>query len=103
MKSPSVKQTTSFMQPGPLPALGIDLGGTKIAAVLLDAEGREFWRQRWPTPPGDYHGTLGALAAAVQAARHAAGGHEASGLFHAWRLHVLPRMKQTTRSAACAA
>ena len=62
------------MQPGPLPALGIDLGGTKIAAVLLDAEVREFWRQRWPTPPGDYHGTLGALAAAVQAARHAAGG-----------------------------
>ena len=78
MKSPSVKQTTSFMQPGPLPALGIDLGGTKIAAVLLDAAGREFWRQRWPTPPGDYHGTLGALAAAVQAARHAAGGQALS-------------------------
>lgn len=55
-------------------ALGIDLGGTKISAALLDAGGREFWRQRWPTPAGDYAATVRAVAAAAAAARQAAEG-----------------------------
>jgi fructokinase len=50
-------------------ALGIDLGGTKIHAELLAADGRSHWHTRVPTPAGDYGGTLQALAAVVQAAR----------------------------------
>jgi fructokinase len=53
-------------------ALGIDLGGTKIAAALLDPAGRTLWQQRWPTPQGSYPGTLAALAGVVQAAEAAA-------------------------------
>jgi fructokinase len=39
-------------------AIGVDLGGTKIEALALDAGGRELWRRRVPTPAGDYAGTL---------------------------------------------
>lgn len=38
--------------------IGVDLGGTKIEAIALDATGRELFRQRVPTPRGDYGGTL---------------------------------------------
>jgi fructokinase len=41
--------------------IGIDLGGTKIEAVALDASGRVLLRRRTPTPQGDYHGTLVAI------------------------------------------
>ena len=34
---------------GPL-AVGIDVGGTKIEALLLDAQGAPRWRERIPTP-----------------------------------------------------
>ena len=50
-------------------ALGIDLGGTKIHAELLGADGRSHWHSRVPTPAGNYEGTLQALAAIVRAAR----------------------------------
>ena len=56
-------------------ALGIDLGGSKIEALLLDEAGRERWRQRIETPGGDYPGTLDALVALVLQARQAAGEH----------------------------
>ena len=52
-------------------ALGLDLGGTKIEALLLDAQGRERWRKRVPTPAGDYAATLGAIAGLVAAAQAA--------------------------------
>jgi fructokinase len=55
-------------------ALGIDLGGTKIAAALLDTQGATVWQQRWPTPAGDYEATLQAITTATAAARDAAGG-----------------------------
>jgi fructokinase len=42
--------------------IGIDLGGTKIAAVALDDDGRELARHRRPTPRDDYDGTLDAIA-----------------------------------------
>jgi len=38
--------------------LGIDLGGTKIELIALDADGTEIWRLRKATPQGDYRGTL---------------------------------------------
>lgn len=53
--------------------LGIDLGGTKIAGVVLDHSGREVWRTRVATPRGDYDGTLTQIAALVSAGEHAAG------------------------------
>jgi len=53
-------------------ALGIDLGGTKIEAVLLAPDGAERWRQRVATPAGDYPATLAAIAALVAQARLAA-------------------------------
>jgi fructokinase len=38
--------------------LGIDLGGTKIELIALDADGAEVCRRREATPQGDYRGTL---------------------------------------------
>ena len=42
--------------------IGIDLGGTKIEALALDAGGRETFRKRVPTPRGDYQATLKTIA-----------------------------------------
>ncbi len=47
--------------------IGIDLGGTKIAGVVLDGAGQERARRRVPTPQGDYAGTLAAVAGVVEA------------------------------------
>lgn len=41
--------------------IGIDLGGTKIEAIALDASGVERARQRIPSPQGDYQQTLKAI------------------------------------------
>jgi fructokinase len=60
--------------------LGIDLGGTKIEALLLDAAGAERWRRRVPTPPGDYEATVAAIAGLAAQARAAAGAPLAVGL-----------------------
>jgi fructokinase len=49
--------------------LGIDLGGTKIEARVLDAGGAEHWRRRIATPAGDYAGTLAAIGSLVEGAR----------------------------------
>ena len=61
-------------------ALGIDLGGTKIEAALLDAAGTVLWKQRQPTPAGDYAATVRALAALAAAARGVAGGPVSIGI-----------------------
>ncbi len=42
--------------------IGIDLGGTKIEGVVLDADGRELARERIATPQGDYQATVRAVA-----------------------------------------
>ena len=55
------------------PALGIDLGGSKIEAVLLDAAGAERWRERIATPQGDYAAALAAVQALCVRGRAAAG------------------------------
>ena len=49
----------------PLPAIGVDLGGTKIEAVVLDSSGASLWRERVATPAGDYRATLATVAALV--------------------------------------
>ena len=53
--------------------IGIDLGGTKIEAVALDAAGNERFRRRIATPRGDYDGTLQAIARIAAEAEAAAG------------------------------
>ena len=50
--------------------VGIDMGGTKIEAVALDASGAELFRERAPAPRHDYAGTVrlvAELAAAAEA------------------------------------
>ena len=46
-------------------AIGVDLGGTKIEAIVLDGDGASRWRERVPTPAGDYTATVAAVAALV--------------------------------------
>ena len=53
--------------------IGIDLGGTKIEALALDAAGVECFRRRVPTPRGDYHRTMEAIAELVADAERVAG------------------------------
>lgn len=50
--------------------IGIDLGGTKIEAVLTGAGGTIIARQRVATPQQDYHATLKAIAALVNQLEH---------------------------------
>ena len=45
--------------------IGVDLGGTKIEAVVLDNRGNVLVRRRVSTPAGDYEGTLGAVVRLV--------------------------------------
>ena len=45
--------------------LGIDLGGSKIEIIALDAAGAELYRSRVATPQGDYRGTLKTITALV--------------------------------------
>ena len=53
--------------------IGIDLGGTKIEVVALDADGRERFRKRVASPRGDYDGTIEAVASLIADAERAAG------------------------------
>jgi len=45
--------------------IGVDLGGTKIEALAMDAAGSELARIRVATPKNDYPGTVDAIAALV--------------------------------------
>jgi fructokinase len=45
--------------------IGLDLGGTKLEAIALDASGGELKRIRIATPRGDYAGTVSAIAGLV--------------------------------------
>src|SRR3978361_299333 len=56
--------------------IGIDLGGTKIEGIALNADGKELRRIRIATPKGDYDGTVVAIGEVVQqleAATHRTG------------------------------
>jgi fructokinase len=48
--------------------IGIDLGGSKIELVALEASGQVLLRRRRPTPKGDYQATLRAIGDMVAAA-----------------------------------
>ncbi|MCX7893073.1 MAG: ROK family protein [Burkholderiales bacterium] len=60
--------------------IGIDLGGTKIEAVALDASARELTRRRVATPRDDYDATLAAIAGLVAAVERDAGGRGTVGI-----------------------
>ncbi len=51
---------------------GIDLGGTKIEAVLLDEQGQPVFRQRVDTPADDYRAILLAIQGLLQQAESTA-------------------------------
>lgn len=53
--------------------LGVDLGGTKIAAIVLDGHGKEAYSAKEPTPQGDYSATLELIAAIIRQAEAAVG------------------------------
>ncbi len=53
--------------------LGIDLGGTKIAGVVLDPKGTVVAECRMPAPQRDYAATIEALAAIIAKLEGAAG------------------------------
>jgi len=54
--------------------IGIDLGGTKIAAVALSGSDKVLFEARMATPKGDYHGVIKAIAALVEQAKATCGG-----------------------------
>jgi fructokinase len=74
-------------------ALGIDLGGTKTEAAVLDAAGTVAWRERVPTPAGDYRATLRAVTGLVQRARAALGQPLTIGIGHPGTLTAAGRIK----------
>ena len=46
--------------------IGVDVGGTKIEALALDAAGQELKRVRVATPKGDYPATVDTIASLVK-------------------------------------
>lgn len=48
--------------------IGVDLGGTKIEVAVLVGDSNIVWRERTPTPSGDYQGTLHAIHSLVERA-----------------------------------
>jgi len=59
--------------------IGIDLGGTKIEAAALAANGKEIVRQRVPTPAG-YESTLDAMTKLIADVEKQAGGTGTVGI-----------------------
>src|SRR5437868_14839691 len=53
--------------------IGIDLGGTKIEALAIDAEGRELARKRVASPAHDYALTIAAIRDLVAEVEHGIG------------------------------
>ena len=49
------------------PRIGIDLGGSKIAAIALGADDKTLATHRIKAPRGDYNGTISAIAFVVEA------------------------------------
>lgn len=56
----------TLVNPKPQIRIGLDLGGTKIEAIALSAQGEELYRKRVSTPVGDYQATLEAMVALVR-------------------------------------
>ena len=70
----------------PMPAevarlrLGIDLGGSKIAGVVLDRTGASLAQHRLPAPQHDYAATLSAIVEMVGTLQQLAGGSATVGI-----------------------
>jgi predicted NBD/HSP70 family sugar kinase len=64
------------------PLIGVDLGGTKVEAAVIEPSGAVLWRARETTPPGDYEGTIDTVAALVRRARAQAPKAQGVGLGH---------------------
>ena len=60
--------------------IGIDLGGTKTEAIALDAAGTAIFRERRPTPAGDYDATLATVRDLVAEAERAGAGGATVGI-----------------------
>ena len=60
--------------------IGIDVGGTKIEAILIGNDGRELHRRRIPTPRHDYMATLNALVDLVREIEQEVGDLAAVGI-----------------------
>jgi fructokinase len=60
--------------------LGIDLGGTKIAGVALDAARTVLAEHRQPAPRGDYRQTIAAIADVITRLETDAGGRGSIGI-----------------------
>ena len=60
--------------------IGVDLGGTKIEAIALDAAGTTLARRRIPSPRDDYRATLDAIAGLVQAIESETGSQGSLGV-----------------------
>lgn len=60
--------------------IGIDLGGTKIEILAIDAGGRPLHRERVATPAGDYDATIAAIAGLVARCERALGGSGSVGV-----------------------
>jgi fructokinase len=60
--------------------IGVDLGGTKIEAIALDADAAVRARRRVPTPRHDYAASLEAIAALVAQVEAEAGGRGSVGI-----------------------
>jgi glucokinase len=71
------RSTNGVTEPAPTPPVlrgGIDLGGTKVQAVVIDAENQVLGQSRHPTPTtGDAAGVVTALSTALTEAAKAAG------------------------------
>ncbi|MEG3639132.1 ROK family protein [Magnetococcus sp. PR-3] len=53
--------------------IGVDLGGTKVEAIVMDEAGAIKVRHRCDTPQGDYQGTVKAICALVKRIEQEAG------------------------------
>jgi fructokinase len=62
--------------------IGIDLGGTKIEGIVLDADGSEKARLRIDTPPGSYEADVAAIAGVVRELEKRAGTKCSVGVAH---------------------
>jgi len=60
--------------------IGIDLGGTKIEAVVLNDGGDIAFRERRATPRGQYDGTIDAIASLVEEAERSVGARCSVGI-----------------------
>jgi fructokinase len=60
--------------------IGVDLGGTKMEALALDAAGTELCRQRLATPRGSYDEILAGLVTLISSVEARCGGQGTIGL-----------------------